>query len=209
MPEDPAVVGRVADRGADVAAGLQRRQPGGQRRGRPARRAAGRARQVPGVVGGAVDGVEALPVGQQEGHVGLAVDDGARAQQTLDRQGICRRDVVAEFGHAPGGRHAGHVVGFLDRHGQAVQRPPDLAARERRVGLPGPPPRGFEVGRDDGVEGGVVALAAPQVEFQQLDAAHLAPPDRRGQPPRRPERQIIHVRYVPHSRYILSCLQNC
>ena len=81
VAEDAAIVRRVADRGADVAADLQARHAGRQGRRRAAGIAAGGTLQVPGVVGGAVDLVEALPVRQVQRDVGLAVDDGAGGLQ--------------------------------------------------------------------------------------------------------------------------------
>src|SRR3546814_1774216 len=55
VPEYAAVMGGIADRGADVAARLQSGETGGERRRGSAGRAARRARQVPRIVRRAVD----------------------------------------------------------------------------------------------------------------------------------------------------------
>ena len=149
---DAAEVRRVADRRADVAARLERGQPGRQRRGRAARGSAGRARHVPRVVGRAVDRVEALPVAEVERHVRLAEQHGAGAEQPVDDDRVLGRDVLGVGRHAPGGGQARHVVGLLDRHRHAVQRPPRLTLGQRAVGRTGARPRAVEVADDDRVE---------------------------------------------------------
>ena len=97
MAKDAAIVRRVADRGTDVAAGLDPGQACGQRRRRAAGRAAWCARKVPGVVGGAVDLVVALPVGEHERHVGLAKQDDTGVEHALHRQGILAGDIGLEI----------------------------------------------------------------------------------------------------------------
>src|SRR5690606_28721750 len=78
VAEDTAVMGGIANRRADVAAELERREARRQRRRAATRGAAGHAARVPGVAGGAVDRIEGLPVGERDRHVGLAEHDRAR-----------------------------------------------------------------------------------------------------------------------------------
>ena len=131
---DAAVGGRVADAAADVAAVFQRAQAGSDHGRAAARRAAGPARQVPGVVGGAVDRVVALEVGQVQRHVALAEDHRACRLEPVDHQRVRRGGVVLARQVAPGGGLADQVEGFLHRHRQAVQRAPELALGQRAVG---------------------------------------------------------------------------
>ena len=131
---DAAVMRRVAQRAGDVAAGAEGRQPRGKRRRFAARRATGRARQVPRVVGGAVNVIVALRVGEHVRHVGLAEHDGAGMQQAIDQERVAGGDVVLPQRIAEGGRQAGDIERFLDRHRNAVQRSPALAAGEGGIG---------------------------------------------------------------------------
>ena len=126
---------RNAQRAADVAAERQRTETRGERRGRPARGAARRARPVPRIVRRPVDGVVALRVAEAERHIGLAENDCARRLEAAHGKRVFRRDEVLGRRYAPGRRQSGNVVGFLDRDGHAEQRQA-LAARQRRIGLP-------------------------------------------------------------------------
>ena len=184
---------RIADRATDIAAGLERRHAGRERRRRAAGRAAGRALQVPRIVGRAVDLVVALEVLQVRGHVRLAEDHRAGVEQTVDHDGVRRSDIVPELGQAPGRGPAGDVVGVLDRHRQAVQRTPILAAPKRLVGRARARPRPLDVEMDDGVEGAVEPLDARQIVLQQLQATDLAPLDPLCQPVGGREGDVVHV----------------
>ena len=192
MTVDAAEVRRIADGRADVAAGFQRGEPGRQRGGRAARGAARRPRQVPRVVGRAVDGVEALPVGEVERHVRLAEEHDAGPEQAVDGQRVPGRDVVVEGRHAPRRGQAGDVVRLLDGHGHAVQRAPHLAAGQRAVGGARPRARALEIPDDDRVQRAIVALDARQVEVEQLETAELLAADVGGEPPGRAERNVEH-----------------
>ena len=105
VAEDAAVVRGVPDRRADVAPRLDARQAGGERRGRAAGGAARRAPEIPGIVGGAVHRVVALPVGEHERHIALAEEHHARAEQAVHGERIARRPIVLELGRP-------HVVGM-------------------------------------------------------------------------------------------------
>ena len=94
MAEDPAVMGRIAERAADIPAEFQPREPCRQGSGGAAGRATRDAGQIPGVIGGPVDVIEGLPVGQHQGDVGLSEDNGASGLQSLHGHRVTLRIVV-------------------------------------------------------------------------------------------------------------------
>ena len=102
VAEDSAIVRRVADRSADIRAGVQPGQPRGGRHPRPAGGSAGRTGQISRVVAGAVDRIEALPVSQHERDIRLAEDHGAGGAVLLDHGRVCVWDVVTVLRNAPG-----------------------------------------------------------------------------------------------------------
>jgi hypothetical protein len=73
------------------------------------------------------------------------------------------------------------VEGLLHRHRQAVQRAPQLAARQRRVGLAGALQGTVEVTHHDGIDQAVMALDARQEVLQQLNRGKLAAAQAQGQ----------------------------
>ena len=164
----------VAHRAADVAAGVDAGESGRERRRRPAGRAAGRSRQIPWVVGGAVDRVVALVVGEQQRHVGLAEQHGPGVLQPIDRERVGRRHVVLELRIAPRGRRARHVVALLDGHGHAVERPPYFATRERSIRRLRACARPFRIKPYDGIEPRIVLCDAGEKMLQNLERADLA-----------------------------------
>ena len=168
---DAAVMRRVAQRAGYVAASAECREPGGECGSFAARRAAGRARRIPRVVGGAVDVVVALRVGEHEGHIGLAVHDGAGLQQAIDQEGVAGGDIVLPQRVAEGGRQTRDVERFLDGHRNAVQRSPAIAARKGGIGGACAFSRLVDLPDNDCVEPGVMAFRARQIEVEQLDAA--------------------------------------
>src|SRR2546421_61586 len=105
--------GGRAEEAADIGAELERHVAGGQRRRRAAGGASGRAAEVPWVVRRAVDVVVALPVGQRDGHVGLAQHDGASGLGARDDQSILCWPPVLAAREAPGGRQSRDVEGLL------------------------------------------------------------------------------------------------
>ena len=172
-------MGGRPDRAADIGAGFEAAQTGRQRRRRTAGRAARYALEVPRAVGGSVDLVVALEIRQVERHVGLAEQNHAGGVQTLDRQGVALGDVVLHVGTAVRGRQAGDVVGFLDGHGHAMQRTPEFAFRQRRIGLARPRP--FRVENDDGVERGIVAFDPAEIMFEQFQRTDVFRPNHGGE----------------------------
>ena len=175
--EYATIVRGRAQRAADIGAELQRHVAGRQRRRRAAGRAARRAAEIPGVVRGAVDLVEALPVRKRDRHVGLAQHDGACRLGARHDQRILRRPPVLAARKAPGCRQARDVEGLLDRHGDAEQRPA-LAGGQRLVGLRRRRPRPLEIAHDHGVDAPVQGLDARNGVIGQLHGRDL--PRRQG-----------------------------
>ena len=89
--------------------------------------------------------------------------------------------VVGELGRAGGRAQSRGLEAVLDRHRDAVQRAPRLAARERGLGLGRARARAFGVERHHRVQARVVLLDAPEVDLEQLAARHLAASECRGQ----------------------------
>ena len=69
---------------------------------------------------------------------------------------------------AAGRAQAGRLERILDRHRHAVERPPQIAARERGVGVPGAAASAGLVQRADGVQRRVMARDAREMELDQL-----------------------------------------
>jgi hypothetical protein len=134
-----------------------------------------------------------LPVGEVERHVGLAEEHRAGAEQAVDDRGVPPRDVVPKSGDAPRGGETGDVVGFLDRHGHAVERTPHPPPGQGAVGRARPSARSREIAHDDGIERGVVLLDPGQIELEKLETAYLALADVTGELPGRPEWDVEHA----------------
>ena len=134
---DAAEVRRNANGAANVAAERQMAEAGRQRRRAAARGTARRSLQVPGIVGGPVDGVVTLQIGQHHRNIGLAYHDGARAQDAIHRDGVLLRTKVFVLRQAGGSRHAFHPVALFDGDGHAVEGAPPLLFCERPIGLAG------------------------------------------------------------------------
>ena len=171
---DAAVGSRVANAAADVAAVLERAQPRSHHGRAAAGRSARPARQVPGVVGGAVDRVVGLEVGQVQRHVALAEDHRASRLEPVDHQRVRRGGVRLARQVAPGGGLAGQVEGFLHRHRQAVQRAPELAFGQRAVGGTRTLECGLAVVDHQCIQRRIEAVDAFEIGLEQLDTAHLA-----------------------------------
>ena len=188
-----AVVRGIADRRADVAARFHTGQPGRQRRRRATRRSARRHRRVPGIVRRTIDGIVALPVGEQDRHVGLAEEIDAGLLQALDGKRARLCDVVLVLGKAPGRRRTRYLVALLDRHRHAVQRTPDLTAGQRRIGIPRALASALGIHPDHGIELGIVLLDAREKVLQHLDGRRLLRADELGKFDGRLEVQVVHA----------------
>jgi len=177
---DAAEVRGHADRATEVAARLQVREAGGQRRRAAAGRATRRAREVPGVVADAEDLVVALPVGGRRRHVGLAEDDGARAAEAGDDDRVACGDVALERRQACGRRDAGDLERVLHGARHAVEGSPPLAPGARLVGRPRSRERGVAGERDDRVDFRVETRDPVEHARRQLDGGDVTAADRAG-----------------------------
>ena len=75
-----------------------------------------------------------------------------------------------------------------------MQRPPHLAARQRRVGLPGMLAGAVGIQHNDSIDARIELVNVFQVVLEKLQAADLSVTDQLRQLNRRLER---HVRHVP------------
>jgi hypothetical protein len=130
-----------------------------------------------GLWGGAVDGIVALPIGEHQRDVGLAEEHHARLFETLDRERAGVGHVGFERWIAPRGGRASNVVALLDGHGHTMQRSPDLALSERRIGSLGALSRPLAVLPYDRVELRVESIDACQEMLEHLARADFLAAD--------------------------------
>ena len=137
----------------------------------PAGRTARGQREVPRVVGGAIDRVVALPVGEHQRDVGLSEQHRPGVEAAIDGEGIAGGDVVA-LGGAP----------------QVVGRPATLKLSLMVIGTPnsaraavvfvveggGAGAGTVEVAHHDGVDAGIEAFDAGDVMVEQFETAEVA-----------------------------------
>jgi hypothetical protein len=176
---DAAIVRRHAQRAADIGAERQRAEAGSQRRRGAAGRTARRAGEIPRIVGGAVNVVEALPVGEHQRHIGLAENDSAGALEPGDRECVLLRHKALGRHYAPGRRQAGDVERFLDGDRYAKQRTV-LTAAERGVGSLGGLAGAVEVAHHDGVDFLIERLDAGDDVIGELDRGNFSRLERAG-----------------------------
>src|SRR5205085_2851008 len=139
---------------------------------------AGRAREVVRVLRTAVDEVVALEGERDFGRVGLAEYDSARRLVARDARRVL-------FGHEPRAPlraadrdEARRLERVLYRHGHAVQRPPNLAARERLVRLLRARTRGLFGQEHYGVDARINFADAREVRLDHLGRRDLLTPYR-------------------------------
>jgi hypothetical protein len=125
--------------------------PGGQRGRRAATGPAGRALDVPRIVGVTEDRIAGLIVGQHHGDVGLADEDGAGFTEPRSNGAVLLSHIIRQLRKSDGGAHAGGRVHILEREGHAMERPPGLAARQGFIGLTRPCTGASDVHDDDRV----------------------------------------------------------
>ena len=162
--------GRPADLGAEVEGGQARHR--GHRS--TAGRAAGRAGEVPGIVGGPEQRVVGLHVLVARRHVRLAHDDRSGPAQPGDRLRVLGREVVCEVRAAAGRPHALGLEAVLGRDRQPVQRAEFGSARPQPVGVVGLGPGAVGVEGDDRVQRGVEPGDPVEVVLDELPARDLA-----------------------------------
>ena len=136
-PGDPGVVARLADAAATVGADTERSATRGDERGRAAAAAAGRAGEVVGIVGAAVQIIVGFATTAHFRDVRQAEDDGSFGPQPRHR----RRVVLcygAKRGTAAGAGQPGHPHDVLDHYRQPVRPAQPVATRGTAVRLVGP-----------------------------------------------------------------------
>jgi hypothetical protein len=174
QPVHAVVMGRVADRAADVAAQLERGESGGDGRRGATRRSANGPAVIPRVVGPSVNVVVGLPVAREQRRVRLAEHDRARRLQPGDGDRVCPRHVPGEFRGAGRGNQALGLEHVLHRHRQSVQRAASIAARGRVIGGLGGVAGAFGVPGDDRVQGRVELGGPFEQVVEQFAAGDLA-----------------------------------
>ena len=131
----PARGRRQPDRAAGVRSEPEVDEPGGERRRVPGRRAAGGLPGMERVVDGAVPRVDAEHAPRELGQVGLADDDRAGVERSLDDGRVGGRDVVAVDARAVGRPDPGGVDQVLDEQRAPGERP--VGGAEQRLVEPG------------------------------------------------------------------------
>ena len=196
---DPAAVGRVAQRAADVVAEPERAHPGGDRRRLAAARAAGGDVGVPRVPGHPVQRRIGLHPQAEVGQVRPPEQDRPCRPHPLDDRRVHRRDRLRTPRH-PRGRRAGDVDVLLHRERHAVQRTERQPVGHRPIGVGGLVGGARERGRDHRVERPVHVLDASEQAGEHLRARHLLPGDEVGQfQPPCASRGRSRVRSCPNS----------
>ncbi len=181
-PEDVVPAGRIAQASAVVAAVGDRQHAQRERDRGAAAAAAGGPRLIVGVAGRAIDGIVGVRAQAEFGHVGLADEDRAGAAHPLHHDAISRRNEVREDARAHRHRHALDGREILHGEREAVQRPPQLAARQLCIALARLRQQGGAVlQRDDGVDPRVEPLDVVEMGGHDLDARDAPRADRRGQ----------------------------
>ncbi len=159
----------LADRAAGVGAGGGGREPGGHRRGRAARAAAGNRALVPGVAHRAeVRGLVRRAHGELV-HVGLAEQHRARGAEALDHVRVVGGDEVGEHARAARGAPARGAEEVLVRDRDPGERM-GVAGRAPRVGRARLGEALVGVDGDEGVEARVVALDPREARARELHA---------------------------------------
>ena len=125
------------------------------------------------VIGGAVKDVVTLGIHQPQRHDRLAEDDRSGRFQPLNRQRILSINVALQQRRAKHRRQPCHVEPLLALHRHALQRSPDLAARQRRFGLPAAFAGAVGVQHGDDIDQRIELLNVFQVLIKKVQAARL------------------------------------
>ena len=165
---DAAEMRGHANRAAAVAAHSARRHPCGDSCGLAAARSAGRALEIPRIVGAAVEQVVGFPRHQKLGSVGYAQHNCAGIFQPVTERRILRRDESGPQTRSRFATQTGTLERTLDADGNAVQR------AERTTG-------GFTVGhsrfRHQGLEPDACRVdmnVSIQLRIQPLDLREMS-----------------------------------
>lgn len=121
----------AADVGSQAKRGASRRDDGRL----TATAAAGGAFKIPGIVSAAIDGIVALEVEQNLGHVGLAQYDRACFADTRDMEVVLRGPVICPRWQAKGRGSACQVQTLFNGDGNAVQGRKIVPSSAARIGI--------------------------------------------------------------------------
>ena len=192
-----AAGGRLADRGAGIAAHRGMGHARGDRRRRAAARAARMMIQPPGIAHWPVMGVRAGRAVGELVQVGLADQHRARALQALDRGRVEVGHPVREQRRAVGGGDASGRVQVLDRDRDAVQGPEMVAGHDRRLGGVGGGAGALRRHRDEGVQLRLQPLDPGKRRLGHLDRRQLLGGEARRQLRDAGEDQVLTHRRLP------------
>ncbi len=130
---------------------------------------------------------------RRERHVGLAERDRPGRPQACDGIGIAMGKVIRQMRKAAGRRHSAHFVRILDGDRQPVKRTARIARGAIGRASGGSCP--LDVQGNHGIQCGVHALEARELQVEQLQRAELARPEQAKKGSRRTEfgRELVFV----------------
>ena len=191
-----AVVGGIADRGANVAAEFETCQAAGQRRGAAAGRTAGRSPDVPGIVRRAVDRVEGcrsasaastlvLPNTTAPARCNRSTRDMVRPATLSAKAGMPMSSTV------PAGRRIPSRSSGRRAAGRRFRRTAVCASRSAAA------LRDIDLFGNDCVDAQIEALDPAQIEIEQFDSADILFAQHPGQRRRRREASFSSIGAFP------------
>ena len=171
---DPAKRRGDAQRAADVIAEPERRSAGRDHGRLAAARAAARSRQIPRIVGPAVQWVVGLGIDHELRHIGLGDRNRARRAPSRHIGIVAALDVVTARRQSERRCRAGEIEAFLDGHRQAGKRAECVAAGQRLVDVRGGRSGALRQIRGDGVERAIDGLEPGNKMLDHLGGRELA-----------------------------------
>ena len=179
-PADTAVVGGNADRSATVAADAASGESRGDGGRFPAARAAGCAREIPGIIRPAVEQVVGFVGHQKFGDVSAPEEHRSRVAEALDDDGVFAGDIILAELAATLGAPAGDFEGTLDGESDSVERAEGaggFCVCEFDFGSAGSPASGVGIDGGVGVEGWVEIGDAREMELGEFDGRDFSGAD--------------------------------
>jgi hypothetical protein len=144
-----------------------------KRGGRPSRRTSRCTAEVPGIVGGPVEGVIVLPIRQRERHIGFAKQHRADGLEACHRDRVLREAEILEDRHPPGRRQSGHVQRLFDRRRNAKQWAA-LAPLERCVSRTGGIKCATEIPHANRINARILSFDAGNRQLRQLKCRYAS-----------------------------------
>jgi len=131
------------------------------------------ARNVPRIVGAAVEKIVGLPCHEQLGRVGSAQDDRARVSEARNQGRILSGYETCSKLGAGFAAHAFHIQRALDADGDSVKGAHPFTAGQCMLGHAGFTARAFGIHLHEGVELGIQFLNPGEMGFHQFDWRQL------------------------------------